>query len=262
MDLLQALPGCRHLTCAPSSAPHLWGLKRPHTASVSQRCKDRREPRRDKRAWVNSLVEKRPSRASRCLRTPSCPTCCQKVFSFVLVISLSGISLFLISAVHLGRVLLVRTLINIWGGLQCFCHGFSDSGCLALASCLPHQPNPTMLSPTWDLQGGYVPSRPGSGLFHRLWTWHVCSLIILRFCSFLKIHDSINSIFFMSRICLRTCFWVNSMSLVNLNLTRDTMLAKLGLTSDIWCAHSIGHTHLMNVRVLRISGSSSLRGYI
>lgn len=152
MDLLQGLPGCRHLTCAPSSASHLWGLKRPHTAFVSQRCKDQQEPRPDGCAWVNSLVEKRPSHASCCLRTPSCPTCCQKVFSFVSVISLSGISLFLISAVHLGCVLLFLTLVNIWGGLQCFCHGFSDSSCHALASCLPYQPNPTLLSPTWDLK--------------------------------------------------------------------------------------------------------------
>lgn len=91
----------------------------------------------------------------------------------------------------------------------------------------------------------------------RVFPNHVKALFILKNPRLHKQH-----FFFMSLICLRTCFWVNSMSVVNLNLTRDMMLAKLVLTSNIWCGHCIGHTHLMNVRVLGISGSSSPRGYI
>lgn len=87
---------------------------------VFQRCEDRPEPRCNGCIWVNSLVGKRPLHAARCLRNPSYSTCCQKVFSSLLVISLPRPSFFLISAVHLGHVLLFLTVINVWDGLRRF----------------------------------------------------------------------------------------------------------------------------------------------
>lgn len=67
----------------------------------------------------------------------------------------------------------------------------------------------------------------------------------------------------MSYICLRTCFSVNSMSLVNFNLTKDKMLTILGLTSYVYCGHSIGLSDWMSiVGVSLTSGSFSPQDYI
>lgn len=165
--------------CCLQSA--IWGQQRPSTAFVFQGVKTVRTwGVRDVSGFIQSGGEETIA-CSCCLRTPSSPTCCQKVFSSVLVISLSGTSFFLTSAVHLGCVLVFDFDIYLrW--TQVF---LPEPFQLRLP--VPSLP---VCQASLTLRCGLQPGTSREALWHpdrgqasstASGMWHVCSLDTLRF---------------------------------------------------------------------------------